>query len=551
MRVDAVYTGGRIRTMDTARPAARTMAVSAGRILALDDEAEALTRHASRVIDLGGAPVVPAFNDVHHHLTMRGQRLRGVDLRSRVVATMDELHAAVRAAAATTEPGAWIYGAGYDQNKLGDRHPLAAELDAAAPDHPVWLEHVSGHMGVGNSLAFARAGYPGRRSVPDVDGGVVARDEEGRAAGLVQERAMDLLVGVYKPLPVEEIVRNIEVASRVALSEGIASITEPGIGTTSGIGNSPLDLHAFQTARERGVLGVRAQVMPYITTVREIVTDGDGPGWGLDLGLRTGLGDNRLRVGPLKVLTDGSLIGRSAAMTACYHGSDSAGYMAWDLTELETILRGAHARGFRIAAHAIGDQAVQHVLDIFGRLFDERPRPDARHRIEHFQVASDAQIARTAALGLIPVPQGRFISELGDGVIRAMGPQRLPLTYRVRAMLDAGIPVPGSSDAPVAEASPILNIHDLVNRITADGAEFNPQERVTPGQALHMYTVNSAYASCEERDKGRLAEGMLADFVVLSDDLLTVDHARIDTVRVGATVVDGEPAFDDGALSER
>jgi predicted amidohydrolase YtcJ len=291
--------------------------------------------------------------------------------------------------------------------------------------------------------------------------------------------------------------------------------------------------------------------MPYITTVREIIADGDDPGWGLDLGLRTGLGDNRLRIGPLKVLTDGSLIGRSAAMTACYHGGDSAGYMAWDLTELETILRGAHGRGFRIAAHAIGDQAVQHVLDIFGRLCDERPRPDARHRIEHFQVASDAQIARTAALGVIPVPQGRFISELGDGVIRAMGPERLPLTYRIRAMLDAGIPVPGSSDAPVAEASPILNIHDLVNRITADGAEFNPQERVTPVQALHMYTVNSAYASCEERDKGRLAEGMLADFVVLSDDLLTIDPARIATLRVGATVVDGEPAFDDGALSER
>ncbi len=551
MRVDAVYLGGRVRTMDPARPVASAIAVSAGRILALDDEAEALTRHAARVVELGGAPVVPAFNDVHHHLTMRGQRLRGVDLRAGAVATMDELYAAVRAAATTTEPGSWIYGAGYDQNKLGDRHPLAAELDTAAPEHPVWLEHVSGHMGVGNSAAFARAGYPGRRGVPDVDGGVVARDEDGRAAGLVQERAMDLLVGVFKPIPVEEIVRNIEVASRVALSEGIGSITEPGIGTTRGIGNSPLDLHAFQTARERGVLGVRAQVMPYITTVREIDTGGEDAGWGLDLGLRTGIGDDRLRIGPLKVLTDGSLIGRSAAMTACYHGDDAAGYMAWDTDELETILRGAHAGGFRIAAHAIGDQAVQHVLDIFDRLLTERPRPDARHRIEHFHVASDAQIARTAALRLIPVPQGRFISELGDGVIRAMGPERLPLTYRVRAMLDAGIPVPGSSDAPVAEAAPILNMHDLVNRITADGAEFNPQEAVTPAQALQMYTVNSAYASGEEHDKGRLAEGMLADFVVLSDDVLSIDPARIDTVRVGATVVDGEPAFDDGALAER
>jgi predicted amidohydrolase YtcJ len=551
MRVDAVYTGGRLRTMDPARPDARSLAVSGGRILALDEEAEGLARHANRVFELGGAPVTPAFNDVHHHLTMRGQRLRGVDLRSGAVTDLDELYAAVRAAAAAARPGEWIYGAGYDQNKLGDRHPSAAELDAVAPANPVWLEHVSGHMGVGNTAAFARAGYPDGRGVPDIDGGYVDRTGDGRAAGLVQERAMDVIVGVFKPVPVEDIVRNIEVASRMALSEGIASITEPGIGTTRGIGNSPLDLHAFQTARERGVLGVRAQVMPYITTVRQLDTPADGPGWGLDLGLRTGLGDEWLRVGPLKVLTDGSLIGRSAAMTACYHGSDSAGYMAWDVDELETILRGAHARGFRIATHAIGDQAVEHVLDIFERLQAELPRPDARHRIEHFQVASDAQIARAARLRLIPVPQGRFISELGDGVIRAMGPDRLPLTYRVRAMLDAGLPVPGSSDAPVAEASPILNMHDLVNRVTADGVAFNPTERVTPEQALTMYTVHSAHASGEEGDKGRLAEGMLADFVVLSDDLLAVSPERLSGIRVGATVVGGRPAHDDGALRER
>lgn len=549
MRVDAVFTGGRIRTLDPTRPSARALAVSGGRILALDDEADALARHATAVYDLAGAPVVPAFNDVHHHLTMRGQRLRGVDLRGVTVASLDELYAAVAAAAATAEPGAWVYGAGYDQNKLGERHPSAAALDAVAPANPVWLEHVSGHMGVGNTAAFARAGYAGRAGVPDVDGGFVARDDDGRAAGLVQERAMDVIVGVFKPIPVEEIVRTIEVASRVALTEGIASITEPGIGTTSGIGNSPLDLHAFQTARERGVLGVRAQVMPYITTVRALATPGDGDGWGLDLGLRTGLGDEWLRIGPLKVLTDGSLIGRSAAMTACYHGSDSAGYMAWDVEELATILRGAHRRGFRIATHAIGDRAVQHVLDIFERLLAEHPRPDARHRIEHFQVADDEQIARTAKLGLIPVPQGRFISELGDGVIRAMGPERLPLTYRVRAMLDAGLPVPGSSDAPVAEASPILNMHDLVNRVTADGVAFSPAEAVTPEQALTMYTVHSAYASGEERDKGRLAEGLLADFVVLSDDLLAVPPERLDTVRVGATVVGGQPAFDDNTLA--
>ncbi|MEO6955455.1 MAG: amidohydrolase family protein [Antricoccus sp.] len=354
---------------------------------------------------------------------------------------------------------------------------------------------------------------------------------------------MDIIFAVSKPIPVEEIIANIDIASRTALSEGTTSITEPGIGTIQGIGNSPLDLHAYLTARERGVLGVRAQVMPYITTVAEVLAGHEDHGYALSLGARTGLGDDWVKIGPLKVLTDGSLIGRSAAMTCCYHEDTTSGFMAWEAAELEPILRGAHAAGFRLAAHAIGDLAVEQVLDIYERLQRDLPRPDARHRIEHLSVVSDAQIARVAALGVIPVPQGRFISELGDGVIRAMGPDRLPLAYRFKSLLDAGIEVPGSSDTPVVDGSPILGIHDLVNRRTAGGIPFVPEESISAAQAVHAYTVGSAYASCEEKDKGMIAPGMLADFVVLSDDLLQVAADRINTVEVTMTVVGGKVAY--------
>lgn len=547
MHFDAVFTNGRFRTMDPERPEVHAIGVIGGRIRALDDD---VTRFpATQTFDLDGAPAVPAFNDVHHHLSLRGQRLNGVDLRATTIGSMDALYAAVEEAAAAAQPGEWVYGAGYDQNKLGDAHPLAAELDRRAPDNPVWLEHVSAHMGVANSRAFEIAGFPDLADVPDVDGGHVARTADGRtAAGLIEERAMDLITRVYKPLPVDTIVDNIRTASEQALSEGIGSITEPGIGTIAGLGNSPLDLHAYLTARETGALGVRATVMPYLTALHRVIGAAGAEGTGLDLGLRSGMGDEWLRIGPVKVLTDGSLIGRSAAMTCCYHGEESSGYMAWDVAELTELVRGAYRVGFRIAAHAIGDAAVDHALDIIEGIQRDYPRPDPRNRIEHFGVASDEQIARTARLGVIGVPQPRFITELGDGMARALGPERAQLAYRVRSLLDAGMRVPGSSDAPVVEGGPLLGIHDFVNRRTASGAEFGPAETITVEQALRAYTVDSAYASHEEDIKGTLSIGKVADFTVLSDDLLQVPAEALRDVGVGATVVGGEVRFDDGAL---
>jgi predicted amidohydrolase YtcJ len=543
MRVDAIYEGGRFVTMDPARPRAHRVGVLGGRIVGFDEELDGLD--AARNVDLGGAGAVPGFNDAHHHVSMRGRRLRALDLRSHVVTTLDALYAAVARAADALPRDAWVHAAGYDQNKIG-AHPLAERLDEVTGGRPIWIEHVSGHMGVANTEAFARAGFPRRDGVPDVEGGHVVRGPDGRPAGLLQERAMPLVRGAFEPLPVAEIEANIAEASRVALSEGLTSATEPGIGTIDGLGNSPLDLHAFQRARESGALGVRMTLMPYVTALHAVA--GEDGLRALDLGLRSGFGDEWLRIGPVKILTDGSLIGRSAAMTCCYAGEDdNTGFMLFEPQEMAPLLVGAHRAGWQVAAHAIGDAAVDHVLDVYEQAQREYPRSDARHRIEHFAVADDRQVARAAALGVIAVPQGRFITELGDGMRTALGPERSEHCYRMRSLLDAGMVLPGSSDAPVVDGAPLLGIHDMVNRRTRSGQELAPGERITVEQALRAYTHGSAYAVREEHRKGTLAVGALADFTVLSDDLLAVDPAGIAGIDVLATVVGGELAYERSA----
>ncbi|MHA6627775.1 amidohydrolase [Pseudonocardia sichuanensis] len=543
MRLDAIYEGGRFATMDPARPRAHRVGVLGGRIVGFDDELDGVG--AVRTVDLGGAFVVPGFNDAHHHLSMRGRRLRALDLRSHVVTSLDALYAAVARAAKALPRDAWVHAGGYDQNKIG-AHPLAERLDEVTGGRPIWIEHVSGHMGVANTEAFARAGFPGRDGVPDVEGGHVVRGPDGRPAGLLQERAMPLVRGAFEPLPVAEIEANIAEASRVALSEGLTSATEPGIGTIDGLGNSPLDLHAFQRARESGALGVRMTLMPYVTALHAVA--GEDGLRGLDLGLRSGFGDEWLRIGPVKILTDGSLIGRSAAMTCCYAGEDdNTGFMLFEPQEMAPLLVGAHRAGWQVAAHAIGDAAIDHVLDVYEQAQRDHPRPDTRHRIEHFAVADDRQVARAAALGVVAVPQGRFITELGDGMRTALGPERSEHCYRMRSLLDAGMVLPGSSDTPVVDGAPLLGIHDMVNRRTRSGQELAPGERVTVEQALRAYTHGSAYAVREEHRKGTLTAGALADFTVLSEDLLAVEPERIAEVEVRATVVGGELAYERSA----
>ena len=550
---DLTLVNANVLTMDRDRPRASTVAIARGRIEALD-ASSGVPAGSGRVVDLRGATVLPGFHDAHNHMVGFGMSLAEVDLRSSAAGSLDELYAAIARRAETTAPGDWVVGAGDDQNKLG-AHPNRDALDRAAPGRRVWLRHTSGHMCVVNSPVLAALGLDA--AATEFPGGRVATDSGGRPTGLLEERAQLLVGSLVYPYPLAELTRAISRAAEQYLKEGVTSCTEAGIAG-GWVAHSPAELAAYQAARDSGELRVRVELMPAAEVLHALgAHDGDGLVAGLDLGIKTGFGDDWLRLGPVKIFADGSLVGRTAALIDPYDGGGAGnedgpgngqGYLQADAADLQARIIAAHRSGWQVATHAIGDLAIDVVLDAYARALEAYPRRDPRHRIEHFAVVQPRQVTRAAELGVIAVPQGRFVTELGDGMLAAVGPDRQGWLYRQRSLLEAGMVLPGSSDRPVVSGAPLLGIADMVNRRTASGVPFNPGEAITAQQALYAYTRGSAYASRQEHVKGSIAPGMLADLVVLSEDPTAVSPERIAEVAVLATIVDGQCRYDAGAF---
>lgn len=521
MRIDAILTNLSAVTVDPARPSARRIGIHHGRIVALDDDLDGVT--ATEVIDLDGATVVPGFDDAHNHMILFGLSLTELDLSTPPMHTLEQVYDAVAECARSRPPGSWIIGSGYDQNKLGG-HPHRDRLDAVAPDHRVWLRHNSAHMSVVGGRLLREIGER------PPSGGVVHPD-----SGLLEEAAQQLVRDLRYPLPREQLVQAITAASERYRAEGITSCTEAGVGL-GWIGHSPTEAAAYQDACDAGALGVRVRLMVTGETIHAL--DGVPGALGLDLGLRTGLGDDRLRLGAVKVFADGSLIGRTAAMHDDFADQPgNRGYFQLPAEELRERIIGAHAAGWQVAAHAIGDRAIDLVLDAFAEAQARFPRADPRHRIEHCGVAGPGQVARLAELGVIPVPQHTFVAQIGDGMRTALGEDRVPWCYRHRSFLDAGIVVPGSSDRPVVRGAPLLGMRAMVDRRTESGEPFTPKEAVTPLEALRAYTLGSAHAAFEEDRKGSITPGKLADLAVLSADPTAAEDLA--GIRVLATLVGG------------
>lgn len=541
MYVDLLVRNANIITLDPSRPRARRMAVHHGRVVALDPD-EDVRGHTS--IDAAGATVTPGFGDAHNHMAWFGLALAEIDLSQAV--DLDHLYRLVADRAAEVPTDALVVGSGYDDTRLGG-HPHRRHLDAAGGGRPVWLKHRSGHVCAVSSEVLTRVGVLGG-SAEAPEGGVVVHDADG-PTGVLEEQAQNMVVGLVTPYPAEVLSQAVARASRVYAAEGLTHVTEAGIGH-GWLGKSPIELAAYQAARERGELRTRVQLMPTVSALHDLSghTD-DDMRLGLDLGMRTGFGDDWLRLGPMKIWLDGSLIARTAAVDEPFcDGGHGSGYLQDDPHQMREQLLAAHKGGWRVAAHAIGDRAVDLVLDVLDEAHRLWPRPGVRHRIEHAGITRPEQVERMARLGVTPVPQHRFLHDIGDTMLAAVGPARAPFLYRHATFLAAGIRVPGSSDRPVAEGAPLAGMQSMVERLSSSGVRIGDGERVDALTALRAYTIDSAWVAGEERDRGSLTPGKRADFVLLDQDITAVPSGEIASTRVLATVAGGDLTHGEGAV---
>jgi hypothetical protein len=540
---DLILQNANIITVDDDRPNAEAVAVRGGRILAMGATADiaTLAGTSTEVLDLVGRTVLPGFHDAHDHMAGFGLQLGMVDVSQPGRPDVNAIVAALAERAASEAPGTWVKAAGYDNNKLAaGRHPTRWDLDRASEDHLVFARHTSGHMCVVNSRVLEALGIG--RDTPDPAGGHIDRDANGEPTGLLQEAAFHMVTDHFYPYSTEELVSALGAANRVYVREGITSHTEAGIGYLS-----PLELLAYRRAADEGTLQVRSTLMVASTILQTVEGASGERFFGLQQGVRTGWGDERVRLGPIKMFSDGSLIGRTAALTRPYQGeTDNVGFFATSEETLHDWIVDGHASGWQIAVHAIGDRAVSFILDCYEEAQRRYPRKDPRHRIEHCGIVSADIIARIRKLGVVPVPQQRFIGELGDGFRAALGEDRTRWCYVQRSFVDAGIRFPGSSDRYVVAGAPLLGIHDAVNQKTASGQDYVPGEALTPMEAIRAYTLHSAYATFEEAWKGSIVPGKVADFTILGEDPTTVPHDAIADIPVVGTIIGGDVVHDAG-----
>lgn len=522
--LDLVLYNGRVLTQ-AASPSADAVAVRDGRIAAVG-RAENVMREAgpsTQRIDLAGRTLIPGFNDAHAHIWKIGHLLTTMlDLRG--VEGIDDLTEHVGRFRQRLPEGAWLLGRGYNEaGMIERRQPTRADLDRAAPDRPVVLTRTCGHIYAVNSQALAAAGITANTAAPV--GGIIERDENGEPTGLLHETAMGLVTRVMPPPTPDDYQAMILAALRHQLSLGITSSSDCGV--------SPSLLAVYRAVDAKGALPSRVNVMP----LRRV----DGVPAPISLPERFESG--RLRVDTMKFLADGGLSGATAALSVNYRHAAQKGVLRFDREELRELCQETHDAGWRIATHAIGDVAIGQMLDIYESL---GPHPRAiAHRIEHFGLPDATQLARAAALGVIAAPQAIFIHSLGRNFRNYLPDSLLPRTYPLRAMLDAGVRIALSSDAPVVENdNPLAGMLAAVTRRDKEGHLIAPEQAIDVREALYAYTMGGAVASGDELNRGSVEVGKWADLAVLSGDPLSVPPEALPDIQVDLTLVGGQIAFE-------
>jgi predicted amidohydrolase YtcJ len=526
-QADLAITGGNVITVNPAAPRAQAVAVKFGRILMVGNDSEIgpLIGAATKVIDGRGRTVIPGLNDAHcHALGLGGRGHFLVDCGPTLMKSLADIKRTIAGKGAVTPAGKWIVGYQYDDTKMVENRFLNRDdLDEVSPNHPVWIQHVGGHMSTTNSAALKMAGLT--KDTPDPVGGKYGRDPiTGDLNGIVYETAQ-YQVNHFIPQPtVEEDREAIKWVCQYAHSLGLTSFTE---ASTS----APL-FRAYQAAYGNGELTARVYLLLSVDNLDHMIA----------IGLRTGLGDDMLRIGAIKIVGDGAIAGRTAYLSEPYSGSkDDFGILALTQEFLEERVMTAHKAGFQIGVHANGDKIINMTLDAYEKAMKAYPRPDPRHRLEHGTIVNPNIIARIKKLGVVVVPFGSYIYYHGEKM-KFYG-QRISMMFAHGSFLKNGIVVGGSSDYTCAPFPPLSGIQACVTRGSHAGEVLGAEQKISVEQALWVYTMGSAYASFEENKKGSIQSGKLADMTILGKDPMKVDPLSIKDIPITTTIVGGKIVY--------
>jgi predicted amidohydrolase YtcJ len=529
---DLVLINGKIWTVDDKRPEVEAVAVLGNRIAAIGstEEIRKWIGANTKVIDLQGKRATPGFNDSHVHFLDGGMGLASVQLR--YAKTPEEFRDRIRDFAAKLPKSRWILNGNWDhENWTPPALPTRRLIDAVTPDNPVFINRLDGHMCLANSLALKLAGVT--RETPDPPGGTIVRDADGEPTGVLKDAAMNYVTKVI-PNPSDEVMAE-------AIRAALAYAAENGVTSVQDMSAAPDVFGVYQKLLANGELIARVYGVQPLSD------------WGrlARVGVRAWFGNDKLKIGGLKGFADGSLGSTTALFFEPYLDAPKTSGLPSDEMfpegrMLDNIL-GADKAGLQIAIHAIGDKANKTILDMFAEVEKRNGARDRRLRIEHAQHLRPEEIKRFGAERVIASMQPYHAIDDGRWAENRIGPNRAKGTYAFRSLLDAGATLAFGSDWFVAPMEPLMGIYAAVTRRTLDGKRpqgWVPEQKITVAEAVRAYTMGSAYASGDEKLKGSIEVGKLADLVVLSADIFKIDPIEIEKAKVVMTIFDGKVIYE-------
>src|SRR5215831_17227042 len=533
---DLIITNAKVWTVDSELPNAQAVAVLGGRIVAVGSNAEidAWRGPSTHVIDAGGKLLLPGFNDAHVHFVSGGRQLDAVDLND--ATSPEEFVRRIAEQAKKTPKNEWITGGDWDETKWSlAKLPTKELIDAVTPNNPVLINRYDGHMSLANSIALRLAGVTA--STPDPPGGTIVRDDKGNPTGALKDAAMDYVLKVIPPLSHDQRLHAVQRALGHAASLGVTSVQD--------MNPEYADIAIYSELLDRGQLTTRIYAAPLITQVDDQVK----------IGVRRAFGSSFLRIGALKGYADGSLGSGTAYFFQPFSDQPNNRGLLSDGMHPITLMRDrmmkADAAGLQLCTHAIGDAGISAILDIYGEIEKAHGPRDRRWRIEHAQHMAAKDFDRFAQLHVIASVQPYHAIDDGRWAEGRIGHDRASRTYAFRTFLNHGVRIAFGTDWDVAPLNPMLSLYAAVTRATLDGKNPNgwfPEQKLTIQEAIEAYTMGSAYAEFQENEKGSIAAGKLADMVLLSDDVLSIDPVKIRDVKVLKTWLGGKLVYDtDGA----